>query len=117
MDTQSKDIIPRQSEYQLLISNISALINNARNQIAQEVSTTMVETYWYIGQYIVEYEQGGEARAKYGKRLLKQLSQDLTQQLGKGFGISNLVYIRKLYTTFPIIGTLSHKLSWGHYRP
>lgn len=43
------------------------------------------------------------------------MSNDLTHCFGKGFGISNLKYIRKLYLTFPKGGTLSHQLSWGHY--
>lgn len=111
----NRDIMPQGSDYQQLINNISLLIENAHIHIAKEVNTTMVETYWRIGQYIVEYEQKGEARAQYGKKLISQLSRDLTQQLGRGFGVSNLVYMRKLYATFPIIGTLSHKLSWGHY--
>lgn len=106
---------PQDKSYEKLIDGIVVLMDNARNDIAKKVNTTMVETYWHIGQYIVEYEQDGGARAQYGKGIIKQLSQDLTLKFGKGFGISNLVYMRKLYKTFPIIGTLSHKLSWGHY--
>lgn len=106
---------PQDKSYEKLIDGIVVLMANARNDIAKKVNTTMVETYWHIGQYIVEYEQDGGARAQYGKGIIKQLSQDLTLKFGKGFGISNLVYMRKLYKTFPIIGTLSHKLSWGHY--
>ncbi len=34
---------------------------------------------------------------------------------GKGFGRSNLLYMRKLYLNFQISGTLSHKLTWSHY--
>lgn len=47
--------------------------------------------------------------------MLDRLSKDLTFQFGKGFGRSNLVYIRKLYVCYPIGGTLSHQLSWSHY--
>lgn len=108
-------MLKQKSDYQELIRNISLLIEDARNHIAQEINVAMVETYWHIGRHIVVYEQNGESRAEYGKGLLKQLSYDLTQQLGKGFGVSNLVYMRKLYSAFPIIGTLSHKLCWGHY--
>lgn len=103
------------ASYQELVGNISKLMESARNSIARNVNSTMVETYWHIGQYIVEYEQKGEARAQYGSGLLKQLSKDLTVRLGKGFGMSNLTYIRKLYLTFPICGAMPHKLSWAHY--
>jgi len=100
--SQSQD-----KSYQKLIDGIILLMDNARNDIAKKVNTTMVETYWHIVQYIVEYEQGGGTRAQHGKGIIKQLSLDLTHKFGKGFGISNLVYMRKLYTIFPIIGTLS----------
>lgn len=112
---EDTSVVQHNSGYEQLVSNITTLIDNARNQIAREVNTTMVDTYWHIGQYIVEFEQGGEARAAYGNGLIKQLSHDLTMQFGKGFGISNLKYIRKLYLVFPKGGTLSHFLSWGHY--
>ena len=64
---------------------------------------------------IVEYEQGGKARAEYGKQLLINLAKDLTLRNGKGFNRTNLTYMRKLYLTFPKCGTLSHQLSWSHY--
>lgn len=110
-----KEIDLQQGGYQKLISEISSLIDNARAHIAQEVNTTMVETYWHVGRYIVEYEQGGETRAKYGDGLINQLSQDLSNLYGTGFNRSNLQYMRKLYVAYPICTTLSCKLSWSHY--
>ena len=102
-------------EYALLIDEIGRLLENARNKIASTVNTALVETYWHIGKYIVEYEQSGGARAEYGSGLLNRLSNDLTLTYGKGFGRSNLQYMRKLYTVFPKCGTLSDFLSWSHY--
>jgi hypothetical protein len=75
----------------------------------------LVQTYWEIGHYIVEFEQQGNERAEYGTQLFERLSKDLTLQYGKGFGRSNLLYMRKLYLSFPISGTLSHLLTWSHY--
>ena len=43
----------------------------------------MVETYWQIGRYIVEFEQGGKQRAEYGQALINKLSADLSTNLGK----------------------------------
>ena len=37
----------------------------------------MGETYWQVGRHIVEFEQGGAARAEYGQGLLKKLARDL----------------------------------------
>jgi hypothetical protein len=54
------------SQYTSLITDIGNLLQQARNQVARQVNTTMVETYRHIGKYIVEYEQGGADRAEYG---------------------------------------------------
>lgn len=75
----------------------------------------MVDAYWNIGRYIVEYEQQGKERAEYGSNLLNRLSKDLTKLYGKGFSKSNLLYIRKFYITFRKSETVSHLLSWSHY--
>jgi hypothetical protein len=83
--------------------------------VAQTVNSAMVLTYWQIGRSIVEYEQQGQARAEYGKQQLEQLSQVLRIEFGKGFDVSNLRNMRRLYLTFPIRETLSPKLSWSHY--
>ncbi len=74
-----------------------------------------METYWQIGRYIVEYEQGGEDKAVYGKALLENLSKDLRRLHGKGFGHSNLVYMRLLFLKYPISQKPSDLLSWSHY--
>jgi predicted nuclease of restriction endonuclease-like (RecB) superfamily len=101
--------------YSQLIQQIGVLLQSGREQAAKSVNTILVQTYWLIGQHIVEFEQKGNERAEYGSQLFERLSKDLTTAYGKGFGRSNLVYMRKLYLSFQISGTLSHKLSWSHY--
>lgn len=113
------------TQYITLKESISALLQAGRAQAAKQVNTLLVQTYWHIGRYIVEFEQKGEDRANYGDQLLETLSKDLTAEYGKGFSRSNLFQIRKLYLTFPIIQTpsgqfpihqtLSEQLSWSHY--
>ncbi len=102
-------------DYTTLIDQIGSLLESSRNKVAVAVNDIMVQTYWTIGQYIVEYEQKGELRAEYGKSLLSQLSKDLKERYGKGFNRSGLQYMRKLYVAFPICTTLSCKLTWSHY--
>lgn len=102
-------------DYNLLVNNISVLWNNAKEKAITAVNTELLEANWRTGQYIVEFEQGGKARAEYGKQLLVKLSKDLTRLNGKGFNRYNLTYMRKLYLAFPKCGTLSHKLTWSHY--
>ena len=74
-----------------------------------------MQTYWYIGQHIVEFEQKGDLKAEYGSQLLDNLSKDLALSYGKGFSRSNLFQIRLFYIKFPKIQTLSGQLTWSHY--
>lgn len=101
--------------YSELIVQIGGLLALGREKAAHSINTILVQTYWDIGRYIVEFEQNGNEKAEYGTQLFERLSRDLTTTYGKGFGRSNLLYMRKLYLTFPKSGTLSHKLTWSHY--
>lgn len=103
-------------EYNSLIQSIGDLLHAARGKVARAVNSTMVETYWAVGKYIVEFQQGGKERATYGKELIARLSKDLTNRYGEGFNRNNLQYMRQLYVAFPICTTLSCKLSWSHYQ-
>ena len=57
--------------YDTILHDISRWLDAARRTAARSVNTIMTTTYWMIGRRIVEYEQGGEARATYGKALLE----------------------------------------------
>ena len=57
----------------------------------------LVQSYWNIGKRIVEVEQGGKEHAGYGDELLRRLSVDLTEELGRGFSVRNLEKMRKFY--------------------
>ena len=101
--------------YQSLITQISKIYKQGQENAAVSVNAHLVQTYWQIGQYIVEFEQEGKQRAKYGKALINNLSKDLSLKLGKGFSRSNLIYMRLFYLEFPISEKPSHLLSWSHY--
>lgn len=92
-----------------LLTQISALLDNARKGVAVAVNQTMVLTYYEIGRMIVEDEQNGESRAEYGKALLKDLSIHLTEKFGKGFSQRNLEQMRQFYLSYSIPQTLSAK--------
>lgn len=109
------DEITTYSGYESLVESIGTLLDSARAQIATSVNTVLIQTYWNIGKYIVEFEQGGALRAEYGSNLLNRLSSDLTHRYGKGFSRSNILYMRKFYICFPKSETVSHVLSWSHY--
>ena len=101
---------------QALLGNLGELIRTARQQALRTVDTLQVQTCWQLGRHIVEFEQGGEARAAYGKRLLPALAQALTAEFGKGFDASNLRYMCLFYQAFRKCDALRHELSWTHYR-
>ena len=98
-------------------SEIKEILVNAKNKVYQTINTTMTQTYFEIGRRIVEEEQGGENRAKYGKALLKNLSIELSKEFGKGYSVDNLENMRKFFLAFSNSETLSRKfnLSWSHY--
>ena len=91
------------------------LIIHSRQAFHQAANFLMVETYWKIGEKIVE-EQGGESCAKYGDELLKNVSVLLTAEFGKGFTYVNLTNMRKFHLLFPNVYALRKELSWTHYR-
>jgi len=103
------------NNYQQLIQRISDTYADGQKKAVQAVNTHLLETYWQIGRYIVEFEQGGDTKAEYGKGLLENLSKDLNALHGKGFSRSNLVYMRLFYLKYPISEKPSHQLSWSHY--
>lgn len=109
--------LKKTSSYNLesLVAKIKEIISIARDQVAYSVNNELLNTYWEIGHQIVEHEQKGELRAKYGEKLLIELSKQLTKSLGKGYSRSNLQNMRALYINYPKRQTLSGKLSWSHY--
>ena len=98
-----------------MILEIRELMENARKNIAQQVNTRLLTTYWNIGRIIVEYEQQNQIRADYGKQTLRELSKELTREFGKGFSRSNLQNMRAFYLAYEKCQTVSGKLSWSHY--
>ena len=103
------------NSYEELIRNIGSLLETGKKQAVSAVNRAMVRTYWEIGKHIVEYEQAGNEKAEYGSETLKRLSRDLTERYGNGFGMSNINKMRKFYSLYPILQTVSAKLSWSHY--
>ncbi|MDH2997693.1 hypothetical protein A1D22_08185 [Pasteurellaceae bacterium LFhippo2] len=99
-----------------LIGNIAKIIEQARSQVRQTVNSVMVQSYWEIGRLLVEDEQQGQERAQYGKYVLQNVSERLTEMYGKGFDIRNLRNMRAFYLAFPIRNALRTELSWTHYR-
>lgn len=80
--------------------NVARIIEQARAFVGRTADLTMCVTYFEIGRMIVEEEQGGKARAEYGKGLLMGLSAFLSERIGKGFSESTLRNARKFYQVY-----------------
>jgi len=100
--------------YSTLLDYIGQTFTAGRHQVYAAVNRELLEAYWTIGRHIAEYEQVKQDRAVYGKKLLQQLSADLTVQFGKGFSMTNLYSMRQFFEAYPISQTLSAKLTWSH---
>lgn len=83
-----------------LAEKIEILVTEARKKVASVANTAQVYTYYEIGRYIIEDEQGGKLRAEYGKGVLKRVPERLTERLGKGWSEENLRLMRKFYTLY-----------------
>jgi len=96
-----RDTSPGALDYGSLIDAIAAVHSGAQSYAARAVNVGLTLRNWLIGYHIVEYEQHGSDRAKYGERLLEALSKDL-RRLGRGFGWRNLEMFRRFYLRYPI---------------
>jgi predicted nuclease of restriction endonuclease-like (RecB) superfamily len=86
-----------------LYHRIREILDSARAGVARSVNTSQVCANWLIGREIVEEEQKGKKRARYGEALLKDLSRRLSTDVGKGWSVRNLEYCRAFYLEYPLL--------------
>ena len=98
-----------------VVKEVKLVLEVARSNVARQVNSELLNTYWNIGRIICEHEQSNPERADYGKQTLKELAKELTKEFGKGFSVSNIQFMRRFYQTYQIQQTVSVKLSWSHY--
>lgn len=102
-----------------LIRDLKSIIISGRDAAYKAANKAMILTYWKVGQRIGEEEQRGEQRAEYGKKLISEISDELTAEFGRGFSTRNLMYYRKFYQYFPdqeILNARVQNLTWTHFR-
>src|SRR4030043_1786807 len=90
------------NKYTSLIKRLADIIHSSRATAGRQINKTQVLAYYEIGREIVEFEQKGKARAGYGEELIKRLSNDMTENFGRGFSEMNLRNMRRFYLEFPI---------------
>ena len=120
-----------------LCRNSIELVEYARSIAARQINLVQLMTFYAIGRWIVEVEQQGESRAKYGRQIIKNLSEAMNKQFGRGFSVDTLENARKFYQTYQdrisetvfrkfaveksetvfrlFEETLPFKLPWAHY--
>ena len=104
---------------QQLYEDVRLILHQAREQAYSNASAIMTYAYWNIGRRIVEQEQLGEKKAKYGSYLISNLSAKLSDEFGTGFSVANLRNCRQFYITFPKDSygfLMAGKVTWSHLR-
>lgn len=87
-------------EENMLVNDLRSIVSKARSKAFAAVNYSLVERNWRIGQRIVEEEQNGASRAKYGKHVIEVASAALTEEFGKGFSETNIMNFKKFYLKF-----------------
>ena len=102
-----------------VIADVKQIIELVREKTYSSVNTLMIQSNWMIGKRIVEEEQGGVARAEYGKSLLKNLAEELLPIYGNAYSVRRLQDYRQFYLYFRDIEIWHSRvpnLTWTHYR-
>lgn len=93
-----------------LYDRVRQILESARTSVSRTVNTTQVVSNWLVGREIVEEEQSGKTKAKYGVRLLQELSLRLKREFGNGYSVDNLELFRRFYQEFPSL--ISETPTW-----
>ena len=88
-------------DFESLIGHITQVQTALQEQAVHAVNLSLTARNWLVGCYIVEFEQHGEDRAKYGANLLSKIAKRLDR---RGFSERRLYEFRLIYTTYPHIG-------------
>ncbi|MCU6732084.1 PDDEXK nuclease domain-containing protein [Diplocloster agilis] len=106
-------------EEEKFYQDVRRILKQAREQAYGNANAIMTHAYWNIGKRIVEQEQQGKTKSKYGSNLLKNLSKELSDEFGTGFSVANLRNCRQFYLVFPENSygfNMSGKVPWSHLR-
>lgn len=100
--------------FEILVNTINQTHNHFQQQASKAVNVSLTLRNWLIGFYIVEFEQNGEDRAKYGDSLFKNLADRISY---KGLGETNLRLSRQFYNAYPEFRALLSSSTFGGMLP
>lgn len=121
-----KEEVVKREKYDLIVDSeqqfyddVRLILKRAREQAYDSANGIMTFAYWNVGRRIVQQEQYGEKKAKYGSYLIKNLSKQLSDEFGTGFSVANLKNCRQFYLTFSEDSygfSMAGKIPWSHLR-
>ena len=117
IDQNSADVLAGEEEK--FYQDVRRILKQAREQAYGTASAIMTRAYWNVGKRIVEQEQKGKTKSKYGSYLLKNLSKELLDEFGTGFSVANLRNCRQFYLVFPQDSygfNMAGRIPWSHLR-
>lgn len=97
--------------FEQLIQTFEQTHNYLQGRAVSAVNQSLTVRNWLFGQYIVEYEQNGEDRAKYGAELLKNIASRLVSSNIKGLSDRSLRNCRQFYLVYPQIDQVISRLA------
>ena len=80
--------------------SLISIVSLARQAAGRSINLMQVVSSWLIGYKVVEQEQKGDNRARYGKRVVEIASQTLTERFGSGYSVTNIKNFRNFYRMF-----------------
>jgi hypothetical protein len=119
---EDKSLIAAPGDGKAFFQQIADTLLNARAYVKHQVDSVMIVTYYDVGRMIIEREQSGNLRAKYGAKLLSRLADYLTQNVDRRYTADNLKLMRRFYVVYSeasigesAIPQFTPNVSWTNY--
>lgn len=117
MNTKMKSITVVEDNGDILVAELSRLIEQSQQQVTAQVNHTVTMLFWDIGNRINKNILQSK-RADYAKAIVSTLSTQLKTQYGRNFELRNLrrmMQFAEQFTDIDIVAPLTKKLSWSHF--
>lgn len=117
MKSKEQSIHPEKQDKVDLLSELSMLIEQSRQQVAIQVNSSVAQLFWKIG-FLISTEILKNKRAEYAKEIVPTISTQLQEKYGNSFELKNLrrmMQFAEQFSDFQIVVTLSRQLTWSHF--
>lgn len=97
---ENEILVKKDAAIENLCAETVALVKHARSIAVQQVNMIQLLTYYAIGKWIVDVQQNGESRAKYGSQIIRRLSEAMQKNFERGFSEDTLKNTRKFFLLY-----------------